>query len=832
MADLPYDPSLVDTVANTIDLRGPNRGALDALAQALDASVHGQLMVADSATGVGKTYVAVGLLDYLYGLGVRNVVIVTPGTTIQRKTIANLTPGHPKYVRGQQCRPFIITLDNFESGAVAQALADEREMKVFVFTVQSLLKPDTKENRRAHREHETLGQSLTNYLRNADDLVIIADEHHIYAGNAKKFGEAIADLDPVALVGLTATPDETTPESSIVFRYTLADAIADGYVKIPVLVGRGDAVKDTRTQMADAVALLDAKVSVLTSWCASTGNAFIQPLLFVVAQTIEQANEIKDTLAQPDLLGSEDKVLLITSKEPDTVLPLLDDLEEPTSPFRAVVSVAMLKEGWDVKNIYVIASVRAMESQLLTEQILGRGLRLPYGTRTGVGMLDTVEVLSHSSFKQLLENADVLLAQTLGQRRREAEAVASSESGSSVLPDLATAEVTDPMTQVGLFLAGTGTTEDGEEGAPPQQVGGISTLAARLDEANRISEVLRHPEMPRDIGDVHLPLFIPSVSTRWVREKYSLKSINTVEAEALGRDFGKDNAPTLMRKVINAERLESGEVHVHITDDSVGAPVAASVNKMPIDTIQADLTNRIVASNAVEQSLSESNAANGIARAFLLGAGVDETTQWRPEHARLATGALTEWIAAKQSSAPVRKVTEVRLSRWPEGNAERILTVKPTNRNKVTDRASFEKYRPYDGWVRSFYPTVAFDSWSAEFRLAELLDSSPQVKAWARVANDVPLAISYSTGAATRIYIPDFIVIDDAGVHWVVEGKADGEMSDVTVLAKRDAAAAWIDAVKSSGSVKQSWGYVLASESTIGNASDWRAVLAASYTHK
>jgi type III restriction enzyme len=832
MANLPYDPSLVDTVANTIDLRGPNRAALDALAQALDASVHGQLMVADSATGVGKTYVAVGLLDYLYGLGVRNVVIVTPGTTIQRKTIANLTPGHPKYVRGQQCRPFIITLDNFESGAVAQALADEREMKVFVFTVQSLLRPDTKENRRAHREHETLGQSLTNYLRNADDLVIIADEHHIYAGNAKKFGEAIADLDPVALVGLTATPDEATPESSIVFRYTLADAIADGYVKIPVLVGRGDAVKDTRTQMADAVALLDAKVSVLTSWCASTGNTFIQPLLFVVAQTIEQANEIKDTLAQPDLLGSADKVLLITSKEPDTVLPLLDDLEEPTSPFRAVVSVAMLKEGWDVKNIYVIASVRAMESQLLTEQILGRGLRLPYGTRTGVGMLDTVEVLSHSSFKQLLENADILLAQTLGQRRQEAEAVASSEAGSSVLPDLATAEVTDPMTQVGLFLAGTGSTEDGEDAVPAQQVGGISTLAARLDEAARISEVLRHPEMPRNIGDVHLPLFIPSVKTHWVRERYSLKSINTVEAEALGRDFGKDNAPTLLRKVINVERTATGEVEVHITDDSVSAPVAASVNRLPIDTIQADLTNRIVASNAVEQSLSEANAANGIARAFLAGAGVDETTQWRPEHVRLATSALTEWIAAKQSSAPVKQVTEVHVARWPDGNAERILTVKPTNRNKVTDRASFEKYRPYDGWVRSFYPTAAFDSWSAEFRLAELLDSSPQVKAWTRVTSDVPLAISYSTGAATRTYIPDFIVIDDAGVHWVVEGKADGEMSDVTVLAKRDAAAAWIDSVKSSGSVKQSWGYVLASESTIGNATDWRSVLAASYTHK
>ena len=238
MTDLIYDPALVDTVATTLDLRAPNRNALDTLAQALDGAEHGKLLVADLATGVGKTYIAAGLLDYLYGQGVRNVVIVTPGSTIQRKTVANFTAGAPKYVRGLQCSPKIITLDNFEKGSVASAMSDPNEMKVFVFTVQSLLKPDTKENRRAHRDHETIGQSLSDYLRASDDLVVIADEHHIYAGNAKKFGAAIDDLDPMALIGLTATPDPSTPAEAIVYRYPLAEAIADGYVKIPVLVGR------------------------------------------------------------------------------------------------------------------------------------------------------------------------------------------------------------------------------------------------------------------------------------------------------------------------------------------------------------------------------------------------------------------------------------------------------------------------------------------------------------------------------------------------------------------------------------------------------------------
>jgi type III restriction enzyme len=96
------------------------------------------------------------------------------------------------------------------------------------------------------------------------------------------------------------------------------------------------------------VALLDAKVAALSAWCAQTGHEVVTPVLFVVAQTIDEANDIRDTLADKDLLGSADKVLLITSKEPDTVLVQLDQLEDPSSPFRAVVSVSMLKEGWDV----------------------------------------------------------------------------------------------------------------------------------------------------------------------------------------------------------------------------------------------------------------------------------------------------------------------------------------------------------------------------------------------------------------------------------------------------------------------------------------------------
>lgn len=835
-----YDSDLVANVAHFLDLRTPNVAALDTLAQHLETADVGAELVADLATGVGKTYIAGGLLDYLAESGVRNVVIVTPGSTIQRKTVDNLTPGHPKFLRGLRCNPLVITLDDLERGTVAAALEDESRFKVFVFTVQSLLRPDTKDARRAHRAHETLGQALYEYLQSAEDLVVIADEHHVYySGNAKKFQAAIDDLHPMALVGLTATPHEKT-EDKIVYRYPLAEAIADGYVKIPVLVARQDGMKDLRTQMADGLALLDAKAAAVAAYCKQTRRAPVRPIFFVVAQTIDEANEIRDMLAGPDMLGSDDQVLLVTSEEPDSTLAKLDALEDPASPVRAVVSVSMLKEGWDVKNIYVIAAVRAMESQLLTEQILGRGLRLPFGQRTGVPMLDTVEVLSHHAFSTLLKEAAVLLEATLGERAKAAKAVTNpvagvNTPGASVsngvtpdsgltpsavvieLPGAAPAQTEGRGGQPGLF--------DGDDGGADEEethVGmGFSTIETRLDEAQATTDTLTTTLTPRAPGGVRIPLFLPRVTTRWERESFSLADLNLVDVEALGRQFADDEGSTLNRKAIDAVRTDDGNVELSIHDEADA--IIASQPRLPFDTIETDLAARLLQSNGVAATVSEANAATAVAQAFLAGADVTEGTPWRPEHGRLATARLVEWISTQQRSRPAREVRDVTQVKWPDP-VERVEARPPADRQLITSSREFVKGYPYQGWTRSVYEVVAFDAYSTEFRLAGLFDTSPGVKAWVRIDDSVPLRITYLMGAIQREYEPDFIVIDDAGVHWILEGKSDAEMTSPVVVAKREAAHAWVAAVNASPNVAQKWGYVLASESVIASAANWNAL--------
>ena len=844
-----YAPALVEQVSYNLDLREPNQLALDALARALGEADNGAEFIADLATGVGKTYIAGGLLDYLYESGVRNVLIVTPGSTIQRKTIDNLTPGHRKYLRGLQSRPMVITLDTVERGEVGAAMVDPDRFKVFVFTVQSLLRPNKEDRRRAFQPHETLGTAVRTYLEQADDLVVIADEHHVYySGSAKKFEAAITELHPLATIGLTATPHAAS-ESMVVYRYPLSEAIADGWVKIPVLVTRQDGIHDIRTQLADGLTLLDAKREAMRAYCAQVrGRKFAEPVMFLVASTIDEATEYRDLLVGSDMLGSADQVLLVTSEEPDATLALLDKLEDPDSPVRAVVSVSMLKEGWDVKNIYVIASVRSMESSLLTEQILGRGLRLPFGQRTGNPMLDTVEVLSHRSFASLLKQAKSLLEQTLGDRVEEASVVINPRLGRFASGEAVGEQGTLPADlafpssgTVEFDLPGTAAT-DPDQGALFDVEGDrdtdgsarhtglmVSTLDARVGAGAASVETLRRVLTPRTPGGVRIPLFLPSVVTRWERDPFTLASVNLDSVEALGRTFAQDNAPTLTRKAIDAERDAAGAAHVVIRDQF--EQVIATQTAMPFDTIENDLVGRLIRTNAVEASVSELNAAVSVARSFLGGAGVGEKTPWRPEHGRLATARLTEWIATKQTSSPAREVREVRPVRWPDPS-ERFETRPIADRQVVTSSKDFMRGYPYAGYAKSVYEVNAFDAYSTEFVMAATFDKSPAVSAWVRIDETVPLRISYLAGAVQRQYEPDFIVIDDAGMHWIVEGKRDGEMTSPIVIAKRDAAAAWVTTVNGSDEVHEIWAYLLASESVCSAASSWEALKSGGQVHR
>jgi type III restriction enzyme len=105
-----------------------------------------------------------------------------------------------------------------------------------------------------------------------------------------------------------------------------------------------------------------------------------------------------------------DKVMEIHSnqsgEEKDENIELLVSLEHPDNKIEIVIHVNMLKEGWDVTNLYTIIPLRTAASMTLREQTIGRGLRLPYAKRTGVDKVDKLTIVAHDKFQQIIDEAN------------------------------------------------------------------------------------------------------------------------------------------------------------------------------------------------------------------------------------------------------------------------------------------------------------------------------------------------------------------------------------------------------------------------------------------
>ena len=156
MGELQFQPDLLNEVAHRMDLREPNRKAVESVL--LRTSDHYDVQgktepyecIVDSATGVGKTYVMAGLMEYLAGaeIPVRNFLLLAPGRTIRDKSIHNFTPGNPKSLRHVlRSNPVVITADNFDTQATRIAMDDPALTKLYIFTVQALTSSTGEEGR-------------------------------------------------------------------------------------------------------------------------------------------------------------------------------------------------------------------------------------------------------------------------------------------------------------------------------------------------------------------------------------------------------------------------------------------------------------------------------------------------------------------------------------------------------------------------------------------------------------------------------------------------------------------------------------------------------------
>lgn len=373
------------------------------------------------ATGVGKTRLMGAFIAYLYtNHGIKNFFVVAPNTTIYSKLKKDLgDPSNPKYVfNGLGCfsnPPKIIADESYRNQP--NSFFDS-EVNIYIFNISKF----DKENVKMKSVNEYLGESFYNMLSNLDDLVLIMDESHHY--HAEKGAEALNELKPILGLELTATPYYTKANKqinfkNIVYEYPISKAIADGYTRTPFALTRenvnfknfGDAELD-RTMINDGLIAHERTKLELEAYAKATNSHLVKPFMMVVCKDTDHAKEVYNYVISDSFSKGAyaNKTLIIHSNQKKADIEannaLLQKVEDLDNPIEIVIHVDMLKEGWDVNNLYTIVPLRTAASKILREQMVGRGLRLPYGKRTGIKEIDLVMLTAHDNFQQLLAEAE------------------------------------------------------------------------------------------------------------------------------------------------------------------------------------------------------------------------------------------------------------------------------------------------------------------------------------------------------------------------------------------------------------------------------------------
>ena len=446
---------LVNTISARMSLRPPQRESLEILARVTEIvppdkgrSVDDALAVIRSefpsmqsferdfpslcfalATGVGKTRLMGAFMTYLYlAHGLRHFFVLAPNLTIYRKLIADFTPGTSKYVLNGIAEfaaqaPEIVTGDNYENGGGSLSLFHETAVQINIFNISKInTEVRGSGSPRIRRLSEYIGQSYFDYLASLDDLVLMMDESHRYRASAGV--RVLNELRPVLGLELTATPKVEAAGGpiefkNVVYRYPLSQALTDGFVKQPAVATRENFQASAytpealeRLKLEDGIRVHESVKVDLNTYALQTGAALVKPFMLVVAQDTTHADALKTLMEADDFFDGRYKGRVITvhsnlrGEERDETIQQLVDVENADNPTEVVVHVNKLKEGWDVRNLYTIVPLRAAKSEILTEQTIGRGLRLPYGKRTGVPAVDRLTIIAHDSFQAIIDEAN------------------------------------------------------------------------------------------------------------------------------------------------------------------------------------------------------------------------------------------------------------------------------------------------------------------------------------------------------------------------------------------------------------------------------------------
>lgn len=805
----------------------------------------------DMATGIGKTRLMGAAIYYLYKTkGYKHFFILAPGNTIYDKLRKEANPAHPKYIfkglEAEMGRPKVYDGENyvryparFVQGEIE--IEKTSEIQLFIFNIGKIFNSKTDTTFKFHKYQETLGSSFADVLAKFDDLVICMDEAHRYYAPASM--KAISYLKPILGLEFTATPKS---HSNVIYSYDLAKG-AGKYLKIPVVMGRtntgGYSAEDIEEmKIRDGLTLHENRKKVVYQYCLDNNLDYVKPIVLIACKDTEHAKKIRAMIDSDSFNNGRyrGKVIEIHSnmkgEETEENIRKLLSIESAQNPVEIVLHVYKLKEGWDVNNLFTIIPLNAAKSDILALQTIGRGLRLPFGVITGNEAIDTLDIVAHDHYREIVEdikNSDTFKYRDLDDRGVEPTKVVEITNGIgdgqlSLLDDIFVSagvksfnDVCDVKTQDKMYeeyMKSFGRTKKPEKQVPPQysifdyidEDGNEKTIetTTHTGEGSSLGAKKAQPMKKEDFvatvtelskKAISVPKILVQPSSTVTLKPFVVKR-NIADFEIAASKIERFNA-------VNAEMLESFDAEILAVDDAVNTLACMLLDCDALSEISVDEDADYIL-NIVQQYLALIDGSeadkNKIVRRYAKLIIDDIVKQI---HENMDRQTYYTHVVQKDMIVFRKAVRNVRA----DGGEVNF-------RKTIANKSEIKKY-VFTGYKKSYYNINAFDS-DTERLFSVILEDDKDVIRWIKPPLN-QLGLFWQAG---QQYNPDFLV-ETPTAKYMIEVKAKNEVNNPDVVGKAKEGIKWCKYASIVDFDKKPWEYKLITDDVIAVGNSLKYIL-------
>lgn len=790
----------------------------------------------EMTTGIGKTRLMGASIYYLYKTkGYKHFFILAPGNTIYDKLRKEVMPHHPKYMfkglEAEMGRPKVYDGENYLSYPVKYVqgeieIDNSSEIQIFIFNIGKIFNRGDVQFK-FHEFQEALGKSFAEVLASFDDLVICMDEAHRYYAPASM--KAIDYLKPILGLEFTATPKSTN--KNIIYSYGLAEG-AGKFLKIPVVMGRtntaGFTEKDIEEmKIKDGIKLHEHRKATVYKYCSENGLPQVKPIVLISCKDTNHAMEIRQLIDSDSFFDGKykGKVIEIHSKtgsvETEDNIKKLLTIEENTNPIEIVLHVYKLKEGWDVNNLFTIIPLNAAKSEILALQTIGRGLRLPFGKITGQEELDTLDIVAHDHYRELVD--EIKSNPVFKKRNLDEEEIEQTE----------TVEIEPELNNMQLELF-----EKAISYTNMKSFQDISDIRIQEDLYKGYLKTYAKEVKAKDNSNIQQMTLFEIEKT--VEEKIDENSKEAFEELSKTKDKAKIPKTPILKKDEFIEKINKlKQFAISVPKISIGYSstvkfkpimVKKGINNFELEQSyieRYDVINNKLLETLEAVALEIDDPVNELACMLL-----ESVPEFSSEDADYILNVVEQYLKLIEGSYEDKKkvvrryatliVNEIKKQIYAakEEHTEFIYRIekdliifKPFIKNikpggsidfykEIKDKKNIRQYL-FTGYKKSYYPEYGFDS-DDERRFSVILEEDKKVLRWIKPPLN-QMGLFYKAG---KQYNPDFIV-ETTDSKYLIEIKAKNETEDKDVLEKAKAAIKWCKCATEVDADKKQWNYRL-----------------------